>query len=477
MTVPFLTLALALLAICVSQLKPESWKFLVKSALVLLVFEGAIRKWLLPGLSDLVFFGKDFLLLIGYLIFFFGTSKKHSKMATWGRKTYNLTFVLVLLNFLWGAVQAFNPSLGSILVGLLGLKIYFFYMPLALLLADLFDSELELKSFLIVYLSLAIPVGLLGALQFISPPTSPLNIYVPGADNGLATFRDLQISRVSGTFSYLGSYGYYLITCFALLLSFFGTKLSLRQSSLLLTSSIFVFANGLMTGSRSTVGSLLLISFFFFSFLLLTYRKQFFKVFFNLFLVFLLSGISISLLFSGSLDAFLYRASNTSDVSSRAEALLEEPLKFSQLNGLLDGYGIGATYQASNRLRQVLRLPQGRHIPVYYEPELGRIMLELGFLGFVMWYGLRSVILVNLFLLQLRIKSPFLKNLAFVAFMLHASQLVFGFLVFNYVSGIYYWLTTGFLLLLPKLDTFPGRVSSSGTLHNRFLLSNDGQQQ
>ena len=46
------------------------WREAVQLALVLLIFEGAIRKWVFPGAQDLIYFAKDVLLLGAYAGFF-----------------------------------------------------------------------------------------------------------------------------------------------------------------------------------------------------------------------------------------------------------------------------------------------------------------------------------------------------------------------------------------------------------------------
>ena len=62
---------LVVLAGCAAALwAVRRWRLAVQLAMVLLVFEGAIRKWLAPGAQDLVYFAKDVLLLGVYVGFF-----------------------------------------------------------------------------------------------------------------------------------------------------------------------------------------------------------------------------------------------------------------------------------------------------------------------------------------------------------------------------------------------------------------------
>src|SRR5688500_17779139 len=45
------------------------WRGAIKAAMVLLILEGALRKWVFPGAQDLLYFAKDFLLVGAYLGF------------------------------------------------------------------------------------------------------------------------------------------------------------------------------------------------------------------------------------------------------------------------------------------------------------------------------------------------------------------------------------------------------------------------
>ena len=94
------------------------------------------------------------------------------------------------------------------------------------MLPNLFQSEEELYKFLRSYLLLVIPVGILGIAQFLSPPSSPLNIYANEEGLAKATFGATNLVRVTGTFSYLSGYAVYLIVSFGLLIP----MLSINQS-------------------------------------------------------------------------------------------------------------------------------------------------------------------------------------------------------------------------------------------------------
>jgi hypothetical protein len=51
----------------------------------------------------------------------------------------------------------------------------------------------------------------------------------------------------------------------------------------------------------------------------------------------------------------------------------------------------------------------------------------------------------------LKLKTPFLRNLALAIFLFHAINFT-GQLIFNTTFGIYYWFFSGFIFLLPQLE-------------------------
>ena len=175
----------------------SNWRRSVKIALILVVIEGAIRKWVLPQASDLVYFLKDIVLLGAYANYFIFDQTRRPAIDSSMIKA--LLWVATLLI----SIQVFNARLDSVAVGLFGFKAYLWYVPLCFMLRDVFHSSEDLQSFLKWYLLLVIPVGALGALQFLSPPDSAINTYVPREGMDIATFGDLgdfSRARITGTF-------------------------------------------------------------------------------------------------------------------------------------------------------------------------------------------------------------------------------------------------------------------------------------
>jgi len=77
------------------------------------------------------------------------------------------------------------------------------------------------------------------------------------------------------------------------------------------------------------------------------------------------------------------------------------------------GYGIGATQNSVPALMNRLDLtPTGEKIPIDVESEPGRVMLELGVVGFILFSFLRIAILLVTLRASFMIKDSELKGLA-----------------------------------------------------------------
>ncbi len=451
------------------------WKSAIKTVLLLVVIEGALRKWVLPQASELIYFLKDFVLLGAY-IRYYGTLVFQKKLAI----KNNFINVMCFLAAGWCIFQAFNPSLGSPIVGIFGLKAYLFYTPLMWILTDVFESEWELYQFLRSHLLLIIPVGIIGAVQFFSPPSSPINSYAPGLEaiGGVATFS--KFARITGTFPYINNYALYLIVCFGLLITF----LSINQSrwwKLATIGEIFmVVINLAMTGSRNPVisSALFLCCYLGANFLTnpargLRYIRQFLPIAIVL-------AIAALIWFRPAIDAFSNRASSNNDVSHRIENSFTEPLRFFQYKDL-DGYGTGATHGATQQLRNTLGLPPGEPIATGFEGEMGRIALDLGPIGFTLWYGFRVSMIIALWQVFWKLQKPFLKNLAIAACLIQAIQIV-GQVVTLHTFSVYYWFLSSFIFLLPRLEQMANwqqqlqwwQINVQSTYHPN---SSDGQSE
>ncbi|MBD2114440.1 MULTISPECIES: hypothetical protein [Cyanophyceae] len=440
-------LLIGLLAIgLIVLLSAQNWQRSVKVVLVLVVLEGALRKWALPQASQFIYFLKDFVLIGAYLRYFL-----LSPVQT--RLFIQKPIVLILVGCVavWGGVQAFNPSLGSPVIGLFGFKSYFLYVPLVWLVSQMFSTEEKLYQFIRNYLLLLIPVCILAIAQFFSPPTSPLNVYAWGEDGPAVVSSGLGTVRVTGTFSYLTGYATYLLTCLCLLLPVISRPQPRLWQVLTLTEGGLIAVTAFMTGSRGLVfGSVLLIAGYGLL-LALTSFSSFSVSARKLVLPGIIGFLAVSQGGRLAFESFWNRVENANDsLIARVLSPFTEPFNNFYLKGL-DGYGLGATFQANATIRQAFQLPPGEIIPVYFENEMGRIGLEVGPVGFFLWYGLRLVLLFTLFKVFLQLTHPFLRQLALSVFVYQGVTFIAQ-MVYNHTANAYHWFFYGFIFLLPYLE-------------------------
>ncbi|HAA29496.1 MAG TPA: hypothetical protein DCE56_19620 [Cyanobacteria bacterium UBA8553] len=432
-------------ALFIFSLSSLNWRRTLKVVFFLIVIEGALRKWVLPQANEILYFLKDLVLLGAYFNFYCFSGKREK----FPNKGYVIN-ILIFLVLIWCVFQLFNPSLGSPVAGLLGLRGYLLYIPLIWMVPLLFQSEEELHKFLRRYFLLVIPVGLIGIIQFFSPATSFINAYSNENSVVTATFGAMSSVRITGTFSYISGYAIYLIVSFGILISLFSIPQPVEWKVISVVELFLVVVNSFMTGSRSVIFAQILFIVCYVAVRGIRQPARTLLFMSRLIVPTLVIAIAAYIWFRPAIDAFVLRTTSNKDVPARITGSFQEPIDFLQYKQL-DGYGTGATHQAAPLLRKALDLPPGEVIPVYVEPEMGRILLELGPIGFLFWYGLRVSILIALISNFWHLERPLLRQLALAAFLIQAIQ-INGHLVFHHTFSVYYWFLSSFVFLLPRLQ-------------------------
>src|SRR5439155_6158535 len=115
----------------------RNWERGIQIILVVVIIEGAVRKWFLPSASELVYFYKD-VLMVATLIGYF---RKRSQIPFVIKRRLRLLSI-VLGIFLLYATLSLGLSLEiHPLIGLLGLKAYCLYIPLAFITVRAFPDK------------------------------------------------------------------------------------------------------------------------------------------------------------------------------------------------------------------------------------------------------------------------------------------------------------------------------------------------
>ncbi|OYQ63513.1 hypothetical protein B9G53_16595 [Pseudanabaena sp. SR411] len=448
---------LVLVIICGAS---QNWKLSIKAILVIVIIEGALRRWAFPQARDLIYFFKDLVLIGSYI----GFASQPRSIVDRYPFIKELTVVITIICCL----QAFNPSLGSPIIGLLGIRAYLLYIPLVWILPHLFDSEIDLRNFLRNYLFLSIPVCILGIIQFFSPADSPLNLYVAGEESGIAKVGEFV--RITGTFSYLAGLTVFLAVCFTLLIVLISEERAFKWQIIYGLELALVTVNSFMSGARGIILYEIIFTITYLISLFFTSHKAASNFIVRLFVPITIAALLAVIYFQPALQAFSDRVETASDsVSDRIIGSFTQV--FSYAGDRSDGYGIGATQSGAASLRRLLDLPNGEELPTH-EGETGRVMIELGLLGFILWYGLRIVLLISLFSVFSRLRHPFYKDLALAIFLFQLINIT-GQLVTNPTMLVYFWFFSGFIYLLPVLeDKERQRISLDRTRDSNVISSN-----
>jgi hypothetical protein len=428
------------------------WTQAAAASLILMFVDGALRKWAFPQYADFIYWIKDILLAGAYLRFYGARLLRQERLVPHSPLNGPIAVVLI-----WGLAEGFNPNLPNLLVGIFGLKAYFFYIPLFFMLPDLVRTKTALLRWLVAFALLSAPVSILGIVQFFSPLNSPLVSYLQWEDASQATslaFMGL-FPRVSGTFSFVSGYAAYLFAVDLLLIALLNVGKSLPTALRGVLSA--VLALGIvalvMTGSRLPVALLVALVLVF---LLLLGRVAL--------ALRTLAALAILVptvfrVFPEAPGAFWERTSATDDVEERISLVLSEPFVFVGMS-MPWGSGIGSTHQAA---RFLTGEDSYAWVPTQeFEDEPGRIMLELGPVGFLLFYGLKLAFLWHGWRLLQRLANTDLRALAALAICAQLGFMVMN-TVFNVTAAMCLWSLASLALMLPVLarESQAGRATAA----------------
>ena len=430
--------------------------------LALVVFDGAVRKWLLPGSEQLVYIAKDFL-LVGLMARYlmqrglqYPLGVSHSGLTGW-----LAAYVAI------AALQALNPSLPSLLLGAVGLKSHVLYVALLFLVPATFRDTDEVAR---VFRYMLIPVTLVlafGVVQFYLPIDHPLNRYVRGTTWDIATFGFLHRVRVTSTFSYISGMTVFVFFALCLALGLLAAgRWRFGTNKLAYTCLLAALVVAPMTGARWVYYVLLAALPVFLYGLVRTGMLQG-RYALRIVIFASLATVAISLWSMQAFESFEQRRQSATDVGDRVESLVLKPFRFALDAGLL-GFGAGATHQAAPALVQGAGYYDW--LPTTdFEDEPGRLMLELGALGFVVSLGLRIYLCWLAWQAMLAGATAREKALAGAALMFFVAH-VFSPIVFNGTGGALYWLFAGILAVILR-DQYVRRATPQPALPPGAVLA------
>ena len=217
--------------------------------LVLWIFEGALRKWFLPGLSSALLLIRDPVVLAIYFL------ALRSRIFPWNAFTAGI-FVLAGISYVGSIIGTFSTAQSSLLVTLYGLRADFLHLPLIFIMPSVFSRD-DVEHFGYWILVLSIPITVLMVMQYSAGGDHWLNAAAGGEGRQIDSV-DGKI-RPAATFSFItGTVNFLsLVTAFVI----YGMISENRYSIWLLCSSAFGLLVSLaVSGSRSAIFSCAIVA-------------------------------------------------------------------------------------------------------------------------------------------------------------------------------------------------------------------------
>jgi hypothetical protein len=466
----------------------QNWRNGVFLFFAWLLFEDFARKFL--GNNMAIYFGKD-LLAILIFISFLGACRR--KTARTFRPPF-LVSLLVLASF--GLIQILNTASPHLAFGLLGFKLYFFYVPLTFVGYSLLDSERDLRRFFLFSLGLAIFIAALGIAQailgstFLNPAVAPDELRELSTLYRQAPISGVEIYRPTSVFVSDGRFASYMI--FSWIIGFGVSAYLLlrnRKGRFFVAIGLAVLTVGVvLTGSRGAIlwtsgSAVILAAAFFWG---APWRQEWMvRMFRALQRALFFGGVAVLCLFVLNPEALLSRYAfywETLSLDSPQSELLYRAHQYPLQNLLAAfdyprwpyGYGIGTT---SLGVQYVTRFFHVQRLPVGVENGYGALVLELGIVGLILWLIMSVAVTRSCWRVVRKLRLSPLYPLAFAIFwfvFLLLFPLTYNSMVQyqNFVLNAYMWLLVGILFRLPEISLSiqsPTRSSSSSLALDQTL--------
>ena len=465
-------LSLVLMALVVHIL--NDWRSGVLMFLIWLLFEDLARKYL--GNSMIVFFAKDGLILIAYISFYIAQRKR--RIAT-----FKMPFAVPLgLFFALATIQVFNTWSPNVLYGLLGLKLYFYYVPLFFLGYAMMEKPENLERFLIVNLVAGIFIASLGIAQsviggsFLTPDDIAPELYELTHTVRYSPVTHSAAAVTSSVFVSSGRFSFYLILLWVLAMGAQGYLLLARRPG----AKYGFFGIGIVTTAVIISGTRTPFIFVGASALAMTSAflwgapwkwgqgHRLVKALRRAFLVGAVGLLLMGFVFPVVLGDHWRFLSETLSISGEGSELQGRAWEYPVRNLMMafehdrwvEGYGTGV---ASLGMQYVARLVNGEIPMVAVENGYGNLIVEFGILGPIMWFFWVGALLFSGWRVVKNLRETVYFPLAFAiwwyAVILLILLVYFGLPAYqNYLNNAYLWLLLGVLYRLPKLALMPQLV-------------------
>src|SRR5437867_5961771 len=217
----------------------------------LLLFEGALRKWVVPRWSDPLLVIRD---PVVALIYFYAIRGRVFPRNGWTLALAVLGFLCLATTFL--QLWQYVPPLKVCLVVGFGFRANFFQLPLIFIMATVLRPS-DVKKFGWWTLVVLVPMTLLMVAQFRAPPEAFVNRTTGGGTETMMSA--LGKVRTSGTFSFvIGVVAFYALATAYLIWA--ALRKDVYKMRLLIPAGVALVIGISVSGSRSVVAACALVA-------------------------------------------------------------------------------------------------------------------------------------------------------------------------------------------------------------------------
>ena len=360
--------------------------------ILLLIFEGALRKWVLPGLSGPLVVVRDPVAIA--IVLYYAITHKYLFNA--------YTIVLTVVTTI-----AFCTTLavghGNIAVALFGFRTILLHFLVAFVMGQVFDRT-DVEKIGRLFLYLAIPATILTSLQYFSPQSAWVNRGIGG---------DLEGSGFSGANGYMRPAGYFSFTngntafygLVAAFTAYFATVAGRCPGWLKIVGLIVVIIEIPISLSRGYTFSVALTGFAFLMASLYSSRARSSVLLMALFSPLLLIGLSQLEFFQTAIEVLQTRFTTASASEGSVDSAIVSRIFGPMIDALTGagteslpffglGLGLGTNVGAV--------LASGERTFLIAEFEWARVIGEMGFLLGVVVLLVRLVLSVHISILSIR---------------------------------------------------------------------------
>ena len=348
----------------VKDIKTGVWIYFL-----LLLFEGALRKWVFPGLSSVILIIRDPLVL--YL--FYQAQKS-------GLLKNNFYYTSILIVSLISFILTIYVGHGNILVALFGLRIILIQFPFIFVIGNFFSKQDCIKlGKSLVYINIGMTI--LVAIQYFSPQTAWVNKGIGDGDSSGFSGAGGYF-RVPGTFSFTNGLSFFYGFVTGFIFYFWIENNSLNKIVLSVSTFCLLIAIPLSI-SRTVLIEFIVTSIFL---LLISGRnpKIIGRIFLTVLLLFAIFSFLSNLSFFTDMKAvFMERLNSANENEGGAKTIFMDRVLGGMLGALTNnklpfwGLGLGMGTNAGSTLLT------GSATYLISEGEWGRLIGEMGlFIGF-----------------------------------------------------------------------------------------------